>query len=385
MTAMGDTTFASTALWPTISAPMMDAVWPTGSGRRSPASCSSSNESSIAMTSAATPKGTYCFAAVMESSSFTGSISWWYIETATKAAGRQSERKSAPQRSSVSMEATRKWSDESSGTRMKAASPAGSTKPSGSPSTSTPTRPSSRCMAKASGLSVCSSCGKGERGESTMYSSMSPAVSRPSMSMASSRRSTSSASPSFATPSTCMTATRVPERRPTVVSTRCSSGVRSLRRTSEVFTRSVSTKASLPPLMLFSTEGDEMERVAFERTSKLSAAAAPTETTAQKPASRSVTTSGSSVRRRTVLEYTPPRSSSSSSRRSVRPSARTGSVSGRSMSSAIASPSARPSTQQTYNPAPESSPGSTPRHSKSAKPEKTSRIAAMESRVFSVE
>ena len=43
------------------------------------------------MTSAATPKGTYCFAAVMESSSFTGSISWWYIETATKAAGRQSE------------------------------------------------------------------------------------------------------------------------------------------------------------------------------------------------------------------------------------------------------------------------------------------------------
>ena len=63
----------------------------------------------------------------------------------------------------------------------------------------------------------------------------------------------------------------------------------------------------------------------------------------------------------------------------------TGSVSGRSMSSAIASPSARPSTQQTYNPAPESSPGSTPRHSKSAKPEKTSRMAAMESRVFSVE
>ena len=182
-----------------------------------------------------------------------------------------------------------------------------------------------------------------------------------------------------------MTATLVPERRPTVVSTRCSSGVRSLRRTSEVFTRSVSTKASLPPLMLFSTEGDEMERVAFERTSKLSAAAAPSETTAQKPASRSVTTSGSSVRRRTVLEYTPPRSSSSSSRRSVRPSARTGSVSGRSMSSAIASPSARPSTQQTYNPAPESSPGSTPRHSKSAKPEKTSRMAAMESRVFSVE
>ena len=75
ITAMGDTTLASTALWPTMSAPMMDAVWPTGSGRRSPASCSSSNESSMAMTSAATPKGTYCFAAVMDSSSFTGSIS----------------------------------------------------------------------------------------------------------------------------------------------------------------------------------------------------------------------------------------------------------------------------------------------------------------------
>ena len=40
---------------------------------------------------------------------------------------------------------------------------------------------------------------------------------------------------------------------------------------------------------------------------------------------------------------------------------------------------------EAHNPAPESSPGSTPRHSKSAKPEKTSRMAAMESRVFSVE
>ena len=76
MTAMGETTFASTADWPTMSAPMMEAVCPTGSGRRRPASCNSSKESSMAMTSVATPKGTYCFAAVMDSSSFTGSISW---------------------------------------------------------------------------------------------------------------------------------------------------------------------------------------------------------------------------------------------------------------------------------------------------------------------
>ena len=75
-----------------------------------------------------------------------------------------------------------------------------------------------------------------------------------------------------------------------------------MRRTSEVFTRRVSTKASLPPFMLFSTEGEEMERVALERTSKESASAAPSDMSAQKPASRSVTTSGSSVRRRTVLE-----------------------------------------------------------------------------------
>ena len=122
------------------------------------------------------------------------------------------------------------------------------------------------------------------------------------MSMASSLRITSSTIPSFATPSTCITATLVPERRPTVVSVRWSSGVRSLRRTSEVFTRRVSTKASLPPFMLFSTEGEEMERVALERTSKESASAAPSDMSAQKPASRSVTTSGSSVRRRTVLE-----------------------------------------------------------------------------------
>ena len=54
---------------------MMLAVCPTGSGSLSPASCSSSKASSMAITSAATPKGTYCFAAVMLKSSLTGSIS----------------------------------------------------------------------------------------------------------------------------------------------------------------------------------------------------------------------------------------------------------------------------------------------------------------------
>ena len=99
-----------------------------------------------------------------------------------------------------------------------------------------------------------------------------------------------------------MTATEVPERRPTTVSVRCSSGVRSFRRTREVFTRSVSTKASLPPLMLFSTWGVEMERVALERTSKLSASPAPSAMRQQKPASRSVTSSSWRLRRRTVQE-----------------------------------------------------------------------------------
>ena len=76
MRAAGDTSFASTAAVPTTSPPMIDTAVPIACGRWSPASCSSSKESSMAMTSVATPKGTYCFAAVMDSSSFTGSISW---------------------------------------------------------------------------------------------------------------------------------------------------------------------------------------------------------------------------------------------------------------------------------------------------------------------
>ena len=100
------------------------------------------------------------------------------------------------------MLATAKCMELSSGTRMKAARSAGSRKPTGSPSTSMPTRPFSRCMAKVSGLSVCSSCGSGERGASTIYSSRSPAASRPSMSMSEMRLSASSATLCWATPYT---------------------------------------------------------------------------------------------------------------------------------------------------------------------------------------
>ena len=75
ITAMGETIRASTALWPTMSAPMRLTASPTGSGSRSPASIRSSNAMSIAITSNATENGTSCFAATMLSSSFSGIIS----------------------------------------------------------------------------------------------------------------------------------------------------------------------------------------------------------------------------------------------------------------------------------------------------------------------
>ena len=67
---------------------------------------------------------------------------------------------------------------------MNSASVTGSSRPTGSPSTSSPTRPWSRCMAKRSGRSVCSSWGKGESGASTMASSRGPTASSASRSMA---------------------------------------------------------------------------------------------------------------------------------------------------------------------------------------------------------
>ena len=76
MTAMGDMTFASTADWPTISAPMTLTVSPMGLGSRSPASCSSSKAMSMPVISSAVENGTSCLDWMIESSSFEGIISW---------------------------------------------------------------------------------------------------------------------------------------------------------------------------------------------------------------------------------------------------------------------------------------------------------------------
>ena len=73
--AMGDVTRASTADWPTMSAPIIDTVSPMGFGRRRPASCKSVNATSIPMTSSAVEKGTSCLASIIDSSSRDGIIS----------------------------------------------------------------------------------------------------------------------------------------------------------------------------------------------------------------------------------------------------------------------------------------------------------------------
>ena len=82
MIAMGETTRASTADWPTISAPMMETVSPTGFGRRRPASCSSAKAKSMPSISAEVEKGTSFFASIIDSSRRVGIISWWKEATA---------------------------------------------------------------------------------------------------------------------------------------------------------------------------------------------------------------------------------------------------------------------------------------------------------------
>ena len=82
---------------------------------------------------------------------------------------------------------------------------------------------------------------------------------------------------------------RVCDTRPTPDSTIFSAGVASLRRTSAVFTRSVSTKESRAPLMDFSSVGSETGRAHALRTSKLTARHTPSNSSRQQPwVSRSV-------------------------------------------------------------------------------------------------
>ena len=74
---------------------MIDTVCPIGSGRRSPASCSSSNATSILRMMIGVVNGTSCSAWITDSSSFAGIISGWYIAIATYSAGSVSASSSA--------------------------------------------------------------------------------------------------------------------------------------------------------------------------------------------------------------------------------------------------------------------------------------------------
>ena len=91
-------------------------------------------------------------------------------------------------------------------------------------------------------------------------------------------------------------ATRVLLFRPMLLSTSFSLGEQIRRRTRDVFIRSVSTKESLPPLRDFSRVGSDMERTLEVRTSKHSASFNVSNTMAQWPWVRSLTTSSIFVR-----------------------------------------------------------------------------------------
>ena len=180
---------------------------------------------------------------------------------------------------------------------MNSASVTGRARPIGSPSMSMPTRPSIRSIANRSGRSVCRSCGKGERGASTIYSSSVPVARRASTSSASSREASSRTVSGEATPSTNMMASFVCDLRPMLLSMTLRFGEQIRFRTSAVLVRRVSTKESFAPLMDFSRVGSDTERVLLVLTSKHTACAAPSNISAQKPCVRSSTTSSSVSRR----------------------------------------------------------------------------------------
>ena len=218
------------------------------------------------------------------------------------------------------------------------------------------------------------------------YCSRFPAAVSPSTSMASRRARTASRVSRFATPSSQRTATSVPLRRPTTVWRSLRVGVRSRRRTREVLVRSVSTKASLAPLMVFSAAGGEIERLSVLRTSKLTAFCVLSNTTAQQPCSRSFATSSGFSRRRTLQAHTAPSSSASThSSASSIPDRRPASVRGQSTSSATFFEETSPSIQQTETPSHRRCPGQIARHSKSAQSENRARSASASSASACVE
>ena len=192
------------------------------------------------------------------------------------------------------------------------------------------------------------SCGKGEDGASTMPSSSMPTPRSASMSSASSRAASSFTVSGAATPSMNITATRVPDLRPTVLSMSFSFGVHILRRTRAVFVRSVSTKESFAPFSAFSSVGSDMARVFSERTSKHSAVCSVSKITAQCPCVRADTVSSMAVHCLTEQLYTAPHSTAASACASSRAlPARALCVRGRSTLDDTSPPETIPSSQHT--------------------------------------
>ena len=217
---------------------------------------------------------------------------------ATYIAGKMSAMTVANQRMTDRALFIRKCCESSCGTRRNSAKVTGSRKPMGSPSTISPTLPFKSWRENLSGRSVCRSCGKGERGRSTIYSSMLSVARAPSMSIRESLRSSSATTAGSAMPSTYMTATLVRLFLPTTLLLSFSAGLQMRFRTSAVLVRSVSTKESLPPLSDFSIVGSPMLRCAVgERISKVTAHACSSNTTAQQPCVMSVTRESVSSRR----------------------------------------------------------------------------------------
>ena len=305
-----------------------------------PASCSSSNESSIPSVSAAVEKGTDCLESMTFCNNLYGIISWWYIAMATYSAGSASERKSARYRSSTSAVATAAWRARSSCTRSMSGSDAGRRKPIGSPSQSTPIFPRARPSTNRSGRSVWITCGKMPRGVPARYCSTSPAASTAGISGRERRALMRSTCSGGASPSIYNISTLVFVSEPSIVSQSLSDGFPTRRRRSAVFTRTDSTKASFAPSTLFSTVGAFTPRLSTLLTSKVSAVLSPSRTSAAYPAAISETASSGEKRCRTVQAHTPP--SSARVRRSCSDRARS-SESGRTISPLICAALTHPS------------------------------------------
>ena len=162
---------------------------------------------------------------------------------------------------------------------------------------------------------------------------------------------------------------RVFDSRPAVCSESFSCGVRTLRRTSAVFTRSVSQKASRGPFTAFSIVASCTGRPVWLFVSNVSAAPSPSKMSAAQPAVRSETRSSIVFCRRTVPRQTAPCSMSRAAcREEFAAAKRADSVSGRTTSSDTSVSFTSPSIQQTEAKIFFSSPNLISRRKKSSQP-----------------